>query len=120
MFFGLLKSEKEARDWCYEAKDFLSFVGQGMSEREARDRARISSEELRQWKRMPGFRDAIRQARRNRGGLTAQGICSLAQLAPPETDEQAGERERLERAQLAPPGDIFGPLYGAGGGRGIV
>jgi transposase len=113
--FGLLKSERDETAWCYEARDVLGFVGEGMSERDAATRAGVSAEELRGWKRQKGFRAALRQARRNKGGLTAQGICNLAQLMPPETDVEAGERERREREQVDPPGSLWGPTYGPRG-----
>jgi hypothetical protein len=113
-FFGLLKSEEDTTTWCSAAKDFLGFVGDGMSEREARDRARVSADQIRQWKRIPGFREAIRRARSNGGGLTAKGVCNLAQVMPPETDVEAGERERREWERVDPPGSLWGPQYGPG------
>jgi hypothetical protein len=108
--FGLLKSEHDEAAWCYEARDVLGFVGQGMSERDAAARAGVSAEELRAWKRMKAFRAALKRVRKTGGGLTAQGICNLAQFEPPETIEEAGERERRERGQVDSPGSHFGPM----------
>jgi hypothetical protein len=110
MAFGLLKSERDERDWCYEARDVINFVGTGMSERDAAARAGVSAEELRAWKRQKGFRVALRNARRNGGGLTANGICNLAQLMPPETDVEAAERESREREQLYRDTNLWGPM----------
>jgi hypothetical protein len=117
MAFGLLKSERDVTDWCYQARDVLNFVGQSMSERDAAARAGVSAEELRGWKRQRGFRAALRQARRNGGGLTANGICNMAQLLPPDTPEEIAEAEARARERAPPaPGELWGPQYGAGAG----
>src|SRR5262249_57337577 len=115
-----LKSERDEGDWCYEARDLLSFVGQGMSERDAAARARVSAEELRAWRRIPGFRRALRRARRTGGGLTANGICNLDQFLPAETPAQSMDREARERelrASIPSNGELWGPTYGPAGGR---
>jgi len=110
-FFGLLKSERDETEWCYEARDVIGFVGQGMTDSQAAERAGVSAEEMRAWKRQKGFRAALRRARRSGGGLTANGICSLAQLLPPETDIDSSEREANEWANLLGPSEsIFGPM----------
>lgn len=103
-FLGLFRREVDERELVDKARSFLDGIRLGRSEREAAERAEVSAEELRGWKRDGAFRAAIKRAKRDGPGLTAQGICSFEQLdqlapwdpyAPPPP---GGSELEIERA----------------------
>jgi hypothetical protein len=105
-FLGLLKAETDAREWCWEARDLLGFIRDGMSERKAAERARVTQEQLRQWKRIPGFRNAIRRAKRegpvvhiwSMDDLTEDDLSEPSIAPAPGTSEREIERQGWRRA----------------------
>jgi hypothetical protein len=107
MFFGLFKSEVDEKDLVDGARSVLEGIRQGLSEPEAAKRAGVSGDELRRWKRKDAYREAIRRAKREEPGLTARGICSLEQFAPPEDPHAIPPPGASE----PPPGTIFGPQW---------
>jgi hypothetical protein len=83
-FLGLFKREVDEKELVYEARSVLDGVRLGLTEAEAAKRAGVPMEDLRSWKRDGSYRHALRRARTEGPGLTAQGICSLEQFLPEE------------------------------------
>jgi len=60
----LFKREEDEREFSYPARAVLAAVARGLSEPEAAGEAGIDVAEVRQWKRDPAFRAALRRAKR--------------------------------------------------------
>ena len=87
MFFGLFKSEVDEKELVDGARSVLEGIRQGLSELEAAKRAGVPLDELRRRKRKDSYREAIRRAKHEEPGLTAQGICRLDQIGDPEPED---------------------------------
>ena len=86
-FLGLFRRETDEREFEWSARSVLDGVRMGLTETEAAKRAGVPLEDLRRWKRDGSYRHALRRARTDGPGLTAQGICTLEQIAPSEEPE---------------------------------
>ena len=62
-FFGLFRREVDLSDAIPEAHAFLGEVRCGKSESEAANAVGASEEQVRLWKRHPGFREALKKAK---------------------------------------------------------
>jgi hypothetical protein len=104
-FLGLRKAEVEEGDWVWPARAVVDGVRNGQSEREARERAGASEEELRRWKRDPAYRTALRRARRGEG---VPRFWSMDELVP---DDPAHAPPPPDAFAPPAPGSLFGPMF---------
>jgi hypothetical protein len=68
-WFGLFKKETDLSDLVGEAHLFLGEVRNGKSEAEAARAVGASEEQVRLWKRHPGFRAAVKRAKTEEPGV---------------------------------------------------
>lgn len=68
----LYRREADENELSYQAQNVLERVRHGLSEAEAAESANVEVDELRRWKRTPGFRAALNRARRE--GPTAPRV----------------------------------------------
>jgi hypothetical protein len=93
-WFGLFKKEVDLSDLVREAQLFLGEIRCGKSEAEAARAVGASQEQVRLWKRHPGFREALRKAKTEE---PSKGFWT-----PQELEELAGESSAVPGAERHP------------------